>query len=136
MALNLTQIRAKADAILTPIATEIQTRQATWILTHRNYWQGQRTFATVPVDGEDVASDGSVTTVGEDEDASWAAFGITLPATLSCTLRVDNHNGPLGKGYTMMAFVTFNGRLFRRCLGVGAHGLTQAWTELILPAGF
>jgi hypothetical protein len=132
MALTLQQIRDKADAILGPISTAIQSAQATWILTHQNYWQGQRTFGTIPVDGADVVPNGSVKPSGA-EDASWTAFGITLPATLSCTLAVDNHSGPLGKGYTMYALATFNGRVFRRCLGIGFYGFTQNWTEI--PVG-
>lgn len=130
MALTLVQIRNKADAILAPLAAAIQARQDVWILTHANYWQGQRTPSSVPADGADVAPDAQAKPSGAD-DASWSDFAVSLPATVSALLAVDNHSGPLGKGYTMSATVTFQGRTFYRSLGVGPYSTTLAWTELL-----
>lgn len=94
---------------------------------HGRYWQGLRTPATVPRDGERVEPD--LTRRPTDQDEDWQAFGWELPDRLLAPVRVDAYDGPEGQGYVLRLRINLDGMDYARSWGHGpeADANTTSW---------
>lgn len=117
--LTAAQIRQKADDALAPLWVSIRNRQGVYAANHGGrYWQGLRTHAVCPADGNDVAPD-RLAVKPSDIDLDWTQTGLTMPAVLCFTIRVDAYDGPFGRGFTGTAEVTINGNVWERTANDG-----------------
>ena len=129
---TIKEIQDKADAEMTAIIADNKSIQENWILTHRGYWQGIRTPQAIPVEGVDTTPDKNVKPVSGDEAASWNEAGVPLPTTLSCSVEIFTHEGPKGKGFSVISWIKAEGKIFRRVTGFGDEFMpTTAWQEYI-----
>ncbi len=131
MALTAKDIQDKADAIVGPLIVSIQAVQDVWITTHKGYWQGILTPTAIPVDGVDTVPDNTVKPVNDSEATAWKDLGITVPVTLPCSLAVDTHDGPSGKGYSIRSYVIFGTETFVKVTPFGKEApVASGWAPL------
>lgn len=124
-------IQDKADAIVGPLISDLQTFQDNWVKTHKGYWQGIKTPTTIPQDGTDTVPDLNVKPVQDDEATAWKDIGVTIPSTLPCSIEVHTHDGPLGKGWSAIIRIMFEAQTFLKVQGFGKESLaTTPWVEV------
>lgn len=116
---NLTpvQIRQAVDDKLAAAWTQLQNRQAAYLGTHGRYFQGIKTHAVTPADGDETAP--ALTRRPTDQTENWSDAGFNLPATLPMALQIDTYDGPQGKGFVAVLTVQIDGQLWRRSAQVG-----------------
>ena len=118
----------KVNNALADLANRIENREAIFFANNGRYWQGLLTPRIIPVDGADTAPD--LDAKPSNETFDWSAAN--LPATIPVGIAVNAHDGPLGQGFTMIAWVKLgNGEIWYRSKGVGAYGVTTVgWDQV------
>lgn len=125
-------IQDKADAIAQPMIDSIVVFQADWVKSHKGYWQGIRTPQITPKDGADTVPDKNVMPVADDEAAAWAQVAVDVPATLPCSVEVFTHDGPKGKGFSVITHIEFGTQKFSKAMGFGSESmLSSGWVEVL-----
>ena len=129
------EVQAKADAAVQPLVASIVAFQETWVLTHKGYWQGLRTPTATPKNGADTPPEKNVKPVADAEAKAWAEVAVTMPITLPCSVEVFTHDGPVGKGFSVIAHVEVGAQKFRKAVGFGRHAEDSEWVEVIERQG-
>jgi hypothetical protein len=137
---TLTQMKTDVDTFVTNKWPSIVAKQENFRTNRGTYWQGLPTHLSCPAHTN--GTDGS--SIGDNLDAnptdqlsSWLnQFPDWVSELLPACLRVDVYDGPSGKGWTLTAEATHDGRLFRRIVNVGPESHREIpWTEIIPDEG-
>jgi hypothetical protein len=116
------------DVKLSELIPAIQNYQTNYLTANNRYWQGILTPQTLPQDGGEIAPNLALKPTDQTED--WAAADLGLPATLPMSIEIHTHNGPLGKGYSVIVNVFVLGNRFQSAQGFGFHSFTVPWVQL------
>ena len=120
-------IEKQCNDALDAVVAQLAVIQPGYAETHKgSYWQGLSTPTTIPNDGNKTAPDKSRRPSDQLED--WSA--ITLPATTPISVGVDVHDGPKGRGYTVLGLIDIAGLTWRKAVGIGAHSVTHDWINV------
>lgn len=132
---TLAEIRQKADDWLTAKWPTLVARQDAYFAAKGRYWQGIRTPNAIPQDGADTAPVTNLKPAYQAED--WADVGLTAAVlgTLPMRLRIDQYDGPSGRGWVATATVVVTSGAgagtYVRSRQVGPETWrTQAWTKV------
>ena len=120
-------LREDVDARLTTLWPHIVARQEAFFAAHGRYFQGLRTHATIPANGDETPPD--LTTNPHDQPETWAGAGYAFGATLPMRIAVDTYAGPLGAGWVARVWVRAAAVVWTRARGVGPHAAeyTTGW---------
>lgn len=123
------EIRNNANARLVDALPVIQTRQGTFFAANGRYWQGLRTMSFTPADGETRTPDVGTRTPTDQTGAPWPAAIRSLGMEIA--LQCDAYDGPLGKGYVLIAQVSIGDRTWERARNEGPETWrTHDWVRL------
>ncbi len=126
--MTTTEIQQAAEKRLRDLLIDLQQRQYLYKALRGDYWQGQRTHATVPRDGAALPPDLKRKVDRYDD---WQTFGASLPPQLECALQVDTYSGASGSGYTVTATVEIAGELWTRTANVGPESWrVRPWEKM------
>lgn len=122
----------EADSYLEKMAADIAAVQTQYLNSRGSYWQGLKTHATNPRDGEKLPHAAPINTPTNEAD-NWNAN--VLPATSPISFTVNVYDGPHGKGYEVVGELELRGVTVRRVINVGPETWrdTAEWFE-VLPA--
>ncbi len=121
-------LEAKADRILSDLAAALAPIQASYLGAHGRYWQGLRSHAALPADGNGEAPD--LSRKPTDQTESWQDVRVPLPAAMVIATQVDVYDGPLGRGYIVAGELEIVGRRWRRAIGVGPEARSHDWEQM------
>jgi len=129
--MTLNQLRNEIDSRLENLWPKIVTRQENYLASNGRYWQGNFTQDTIPsAVTADVLYPESVPTtsnVPPSEQGTWANIQ-NFPLTICYRARIDNYDGPQGKGFVGTVQVKFNGTIYERSQNHGPEPWRiQAW---------
>ena len=124
------QIRQAVEGRLRALLQDLHQRQQIYRAMNGRYWQGARTHAVTPADGNATAPD-PTRKVGDFED--WQTFGAQLPAAVECAFQVDTYSGPGGDGYTVTVFVGVAGDVWTRTATFGADSKRASGWQRVTP---
>jgi len=129
--MTLNQLRNEIDNRLAELWPRIVTRQETYLDNHGRYWQGNWTHSTIPssvtADTAYQESTPTLTNVPSSEQGTWANIP-NFPSSLCYRVKIDNYDGPQGKGFVGTVQVKFNGTIYQRSRNSGPETWrTQAW---------
>jgi hypothetical protein len=120
---NINRILDDALDVLVP---KFAPKQTAYLFMKKRYWQGIFTPTVVPQNGTLGTMDKTLRPTDQEEDWTYLALSETqLPFSVSC----DTHDGPLGKGYTIMVATISGGTMWIKAVGFGQHSKTFDWTE-------
>lgn len=98
------------NAAIDALATQLPLVHALYFYEHSRFWQGLKTPATTPTQGESIAPDLSLAADGDD---SWADVGIVLSDTVDYSLSVGVVQFEDGWGYTIACEFYYQEQLWR-----------------------
>jgi hypothetical protein len=125
---TLQQIKDAVDARLVTLLGVVATKQATYAAAHGgHYWQGIRTHAVNPADGNTALPDvGTTAPVGNPSDP-WPLAARTTAIEMAC--QIDVYRSTVGEGYSVTVWVDVLGVTYSRTKNVVGDEdyRTQGW---------
>ena len=119
-------LQARCDAFLDGLLPQLRTAQAA--RAESGYWQGAPTPANWPT--RTVRREPDLTACVLSHKESWADLGLKdLPAAWPCTAEVHTYDGPMGRGWLLVATVRDGTEAYRRILNEGPEtAMARDWT--------
>lgn len=134
--MTLTQLRNEIDSRLADLWPKVVSRQEAHLAARGRFWQGNWTHDTIPsaltADLSFPEDNLNTTNVPTSEQGTWTDIP-NLPVKACYRLRIDNYDGPLGKGFVGVVQVKHNGTIYERSRNHGPETWrTKAWHIIVL----
>ena len=119
---------AEIDTKIAQALADIENEQDWFVVMRGRYAQLLPTHLATPSPklertADNVLADG-------DRITKWTETDVRLPLTMPCAIRVDNYDGPRGKGYITSIFTVIDGQHYMRSIAKGPErGRSTGWTE-------
>ena len=119
-------LEGPVNDVLASVVGEINTKQALTNSRNNRYLQALASHAETPTDG--VANDTrEMRKPGDQADD----LGLVLPVRMPVKVSVNVYDGPLGRGYDVVAEARVGGQLHRRVITTGPEQFReQDWEEV------
>ena len=124
-------LERQADDALAAVAADVYTVQAVELTARGKYWQGLKSPATTPSNGDKGNHDGGRK---PSDGRSWNAAGVSLPAKSVIAVEVHEYVGPSCVGYTVIGTIDVGQTVFQKAIHTGSEtyrdGLLADWTDV------
>lgn len=118
-------IETRCNGVLDGVVSQLATLQS--VGGNGRFWQGARTHATAPSDGNKSAPNLSAKPT---DGTSWSAKGVSLPASMEIAVEVHEYQGPMGPGYRVIGLIEIAGQLWKRAIDLGPEGRSHDWVRV------
>ena len=126
------QTADKADAATGNRLQAALTMQADYQRQHGKFWQGLRTQAEPPKDGQPGEPDFKRKPTDQADDWETTGAKNLLPPGLNTSLAVDTYDGPQGQGWVLSMQFESEGKQYMRGINVGPETYrTHDWVEVV-----
>ncbi len=123
------QLKTDADKVGSDLDAAIATKQAAFKLANGRHFQILPQPAIPPVDGVKTAP--NTTAKGDASTVSFSDQSISVPATVPCSMAIDNYTGPLGQGYVIRLTLVKDGKTYMKAINNGPETrMTHDWLEI------
>ncbi len=125
-------LQTSCNTVVDDLATQLGSKQASYLLSKGYYFQGVSVTAIVPADGATVVPDKNVKPTNATQTDTWTTATITLPASIPCNVTITYYSGPKGKGYTVNGVVIDSGETYYRSVNVGPEtDRDHDWSKIV-----
>lgn len=132
---TLLQVRNACDTVIETVQNRVTARQANYFINKARYWQGLSTHSVLPshttAKWDNLPPDRLLDNP-HDQFENWIA---TIPdmdtVTIPCAFQIHVYDGPVGKGYEVIASCKYNDVLYERHMNIGPETWrTSPWAAV------